>query len=266
MILTYTLKTALTGLRTHKSRSLLTILGIVIGVAAIMIVMSLGQGAENLILAQVASIGSKTIAIIPGRQPKGPTDFVSTFTDSLKPKDLKLLEDTTNVPHLGNIMPIVFGSEPAVNGTNVYRPTIFGATPLFAQIYNLTVAEGELMNDDDVSSYASIVVIGNKVKTQLFGDDDAVGQKIKINGKSFRVVGVLPKQGQSSFVNFDEIAIVPYTTAQQYIFGIKYFNRLIAEADSEANVPATVDDITATLRNAHKIGRASCRERVCQYV
>ena len=253
MILQYTVKTAFTGLKTHKSRSLLTILGIVIGVAAIMIVMSLGQGAENLILAQVASIGSKTIAIIPGRQPKGPTDFVSTFTDSLKPKDLRLLENPQNVPHLAQIMPIVFGSEPAVYGNNTYRPTIFGATPLFADIYNLSPAEGGLITDDDVASYTSAVVIGDKVKTELFGEDDALNQKIKINGKNFRVVGVLPKQGQSSFVNFDEIAIVPYTTAQQYIFGIKHFNRIIVQADSEANVNTTVEDITATLRNSHNI-------------
>ena len=85
MILRYTLKTAISGLQTHKSRSLLTILGIVIGVAAIMIVMSLGQGAQNLILSEIESIGSKTIVVVPGRQPKGPSDIISTLiTDSLK--------------------------------------------------------------------------------------------------------------------------------------------------------------------------------------
>lgn len=253
MILKYTAKTAFTGIRTHKSRSLLTILGIVIGVAAIMIVMSLGQGAENLILAQVASIGSKTIAIVPGRQPTGPTDIVSSFTDSLKEKDLRLLSNPQNVPHLAQIMPIVFGSLPAVYGANTYRPTIFGASPLFADIYNLSAAEGNLLSDDDVAGYANVVVIGSKVKTELFGQDDALNQKIKISGRSFKVIGILPTKGQSSFVNFDEAAIVPYTTAQQYIFGIKYFNRLIVEADAEANVNSTVDDIVATLRNSHNI-------------
>ncbi len=253
MVLKYTVKTAFTSLKTHKSRSLLTILGIVIGIAAIMIVMSLGQGAENLILSQVASIGSKTIAIIPGREPRGPTDFVSTFTDSLKARDLRLLLNPQNAPHIAQVMPIVFGSQSAVYGNETYRPTIFGATPLFADIYNLYPAEGDLITDDDVASYSSVVVIGAKVKTELFGDDDAVGQKIKINGRNFRVVGVLPKKGQSSFFNLDEIAIVPYTTAQQYIFGIKHFNRIIAQADSEANVGATVLDITATLRNSHNI-------------
>jgi len=253
MILKHTIKTSFTGIKTHKSRSLLTILGIVIGVAAIMVVMSLGQGAENLILSEVASIGSKTIAIVPGREPTGPTDFVSTFTDSLKEKDLRLLRNPQNAPHIAQVMPIVFGSLPAVYGNNTYRPTIFGATPLFADIYNLSAAEGNLISDEDVASYASVVVIGSKVKTELFGEDDALNQKVKLSGRSFRVIGVLPVKGQSSFVNFDEVAIVPYTTAQQYIFGIKYFNRIIVQADTEANVPTTVDDITATLRNSHNI-------------
>ena len=90
MHIRYSLKTAVNGLKTHKSRSILTVLGIVIGITAIILVMSLGQGAQNLILAQIQGIGAKTIAIAPGRQPKGPTDFISMFTDSLKQKDIEL--------------------------------------------------------------------------------------------------------------------------------------------------------------------------------
>ncbi len=253
MILKYTLKTAISGLQTHKSRSLLTILGIVIGVAAIMIVMSLGQGAQNLILSQVQSIGSKTIAIIPGRQPTGPTDVLSTFTDSLKERDLQLLQRTENVPHLAQIMPIVFGTEVSAYGNETYRPTILGVTPFFSDIYNIYPDPGNIFSDDDVKSYSQVVVIGSKVKTELFGTEDAVGQKIKIKGRNFRVIGVLPQKGQLSFLNFDEIAVMPYTTAQQYVFGIKYFNRMVVQADSEANVPQTVYDIETTLRNAHNI-------------
>ena len=253
MLLSQTLKTAISGLQTHKSRSLLTVLGIVIGVAAIMIVMSLGRGAQNLILSQVQSIGSKTIAVIPGRQPTGPTDVLSTFTDSLKERDLQLLQRTENVPHLSQIMPIVFGTEVAAYGNETYRPTILGVTPFFSDIYNIYPDKGRIFNDDDVKSYSQVVVIGSKVKTELFGDESAVDKKIKIKGRNFRVIGVLPQKGQLSFLNFDEIAIMPYTTGQQYVFGIKYFNRIVVQADSEANVPQTVYDIAATLRNAHNI-------------
>jgi putative ABC transport system permease protein len=113
--------------------------------------------------------------------------------------------------------------------------------------------EGRIFNDDEVRSYADVAVIGSKIKDELFGSDDALGQKIKIKGKNFRVIGILSKRGQSSFFNFDETAIIPHTTAQQYIFGIKYFNRIVVETDSEDNVDQTVEDIKATLRNSHNI-------------
>ncbi|MBI4085207.1 MAG: ABC transporter permease [Candidatus Liptonbacteria bacterium] len=249
----HTLKTAVAGLETHKSRSLLTILGIVIGVAAIMIVMSLGQGAQNLILSQIQSIGSKTIAVIPGRQPSGPTDLTSLFADSLKGRDLQLLERKENVPHLSEIMPIVFGSEVAAYGNDTYRPTILGVTPLFSDIYDIYPEEGRSFNDDEVKQYAQVAIIGSKIKTELFGDDSAVDQKIKIKGRNFKVIGVLPEKGQLSFLNFNDIIIMPYTTGQQYVFGIKYFNRIIVQTDKEENVPQTAEDIKTTLRNSHNI-------------
>jgi putative ABC transport system permease protein len=253
MTLKYSFKTAVGGLKTHKSRSALTILGIVIGITAIILVMSLGQGAQNLILSQVQSMGSKTIAIVPGRHPKGLTDVFSTFTDSLKQKDLDLLIKKENVPHLAKVMPVVFGSDVATYGTEAYQTTIFGVTDLFAQIYDIYPDQGRLFTDDETKSYADVVIIGSKIKDELFGGDEALGQKIKIKGKGFRVIGILSKKGQSTFLNFDEVAIIPYTTAQQYVFGIKYFNRLVVEADSEANVEQTVQDITITLRNSHNI-------------
>ncbi len=247
------IKISFKGLKANRSRSALTILGIVIGITAIMLVMSLGKGAENLILTQVQSIGSKTIAIAPGRQPKGPTDFISTFTDSLKEKDVELLEKKANVPHLSKIMPIVFGSQIAYFGNETYRPTIFGVTDLFAKIYDIYPSEGRLFTEEEIKGYADVVIIGSKVKDELFGNDEALGQKIKIKGRSFKIIGIFPQKGQLSFLNFDEIALIPYTTAQQYIFGIKYFHRFIIEADSEENVPQTVDDIKITLRNSHNI-------------
>jgi putative ABC transport system permease protein len=253
MILRYAFKTAISGLRTHKSRSFLTILGIVIGITAIIVVMSLGNGAQNLILSEVQSIGPRVIAVSPGRQPTGPSAFLSTMTDSLKNKDLTALENKGNVPHLDSIMPVVFGSEPASYGSNTYRPTIFGVTPLFSQIYNVYPSQGRGFTDDEVKSYANVAVIGSKVKDQLFANDDPIGQKIKINSKSFEVIGVLTTSGQSSFLDFDDAVVVPYTTAQQYIFGIKYFNRLVIEANSEAAVPQTVQDVKITLRNSHNI-------------
>ncbi len=253
MHIKYSFKTAVNGLKSRKSRSALTILGIVIGITAIMLIMSLGQGAQNLILTQIQSIGSKTIAIAPGRQPKGPTDILSTFADSLKQRDLDFLENKNNVPHLSKLMPIVFGSESVAYGNDTYQATIFGVTDLFTKIYNIYPSKGRVFGDDEIKSYADVAIIGSKVKDELFGTDEALGEKVKIKGKNFRIIGILSQKGQFSFLNFDQATIVPYTTAQQYIFGIKYFNRLVVEADTEANVPQTEEDIKRTLRESHNI-------------
>lgn len=246
-------KTALEGLKTNLLRSILTLLGIVIGITAIILVMSLGQGAQNLILSQIQSIGPKVIAIAPGRQPRGPTDILATFTDSLKEKDFEELSKKINVPHAAKIMPVVFGSQTIAYEGETYRPTIFGVTDFFADVYNVYPSEGRLFTDEEVKSNANIAIIGRKVKDELFGDAEAIGKRAKIKERNFRIVGVLPKTGQVSFLNFDEIAFIPYTTAQQYIFGIKHFNRMVVEADTEENVGQTVKDIEATLRNSHNI-------------
>lgn len=253
MKLTYSIKNAITGLKTNKTRSFLTILGIVIGITAIILVMSLGAGAQNFILSQVQGLGTKTVAVIPGREPKGPSDSAQLFSDSLKEKDLLELEKKANVPNLSKVMPVVFGGETGVYGDETYRLTIFGGTELMSSIFDLAPETGRFFDEDDVKSRSDVVIIGSKVKEELFGESDAVGQKIRIKNKSLRVIGVLPKKGQVSFFNFDEIAIIPYTTAQEYIFGIKYFHRLIIEADSDQNINRVAEDVKITLRNSHNI-------------
>lgn len=253
MTFRHTAKTALTGLKTNKTRSALTILGIVIGVTAIIMVVSLGEGAQNLILGQIEGIGARVIGIIPGRAPKGPTDILATLTASLKQRDLDLLSRKENVPHAEDIMPIVFGSETVSYEGETYRPTIFGGTELMAEIYDIYPDQGRNISGDDVRGGADVVILGSKVVEELAPGGNLLGERIKIKGRNFLVIGILPKKGGSSFINFDEMAMVPYTTAQNYIFGIKYFNRIAVRADTEANINTTVEDIKATLRNAHNI-------------
>lgn len=245
--------TAIRGLHANRSRSALTILGIVIGITAIILIMAVGQGAQDLVLKEIQGIGSKTIAVVPGRQPSGLSDFAQIFTDSLTEKDLKALERKENVPNLKDVMPVVFGGESASYGRETYRLTIFGASPLISQIFDLQTEKGVFFSDDEVRNRANVIVIGDKVREELFGQNDALGERIRIRDQSFRIIGILPKKGQVSFFNFDEMAIVPYTTAQNYIFGIKYFHRFIIEADSEAVISRTVSDIKATLRESHNI-------------
>ncbi|MDD5625807.1 MAG: ABC transporter permease [Patescibacteria group bacterium] len=254
MNIKYSIKTSLTGLKTNKSRSFLTILGIVIGITAIILVMSLGKGAQNLILGQIQSMGSKTIAVVPGRQPSGMSDSLNTFTDSLKNKDVEDLQKKSNVPHLAGIMPIVFGSESATRENKIHQTTIFGVNNFFAQIYDIYPEEGRLFTEEEIASKSAVVIIGSKIKEKLFeSDEEVIGQKIKVKNQNLRIIGILPKKGQFSFISFDDALIVPYTTAQQYIFGIKYYNRLVVEVDEEKNVDQTIEDIKITLRNNHNI-------------
>ena len=256
MNLKTTFKIATKGLKMQRSRSVLTILGIVIGITAIMMVMSLGKGAQDLILGQIQSMGAKTIAVHPGKKPEGVSSFAQMFSDSLKQKDLDALSRKENVPYAGKIEPLNVGAAVASFGNQTYSLSIFGSSNLMSDIYALTVSDGRFIDQEDVKEKASVTVIGSKVKEELFGQDQAVGQKIRIKGVNFKVVGVLAKKGQS-FINFDEAAIMPWTTEQTYISGNKFFNHIIIESTSESLVDQTVNDVTLTLRNSHNITDAT---------
>lgn len=249
----YSLKTAIRGLTTNKSRSALTILGIVIGITAIIIIVSIGKGAQNLILDQIQGMGSNTIAVAPGRHPKGLADAAQILSDSLREKDFDALSIKSNVPTMKRVVPLVFGGETASYQNEAYRVTVFGTSEAISEILDLYPSEGRFITDDDAKSLANVAIIGSKVKEELFGSSEALGQKIKIKNKNFRVIGVFPKKGQITFFNFDEATVIPYTTAQKYIFGIQYFHRFIVEANSVANINKTKQDIATTLRNSHGI-------------
>ena len=253
MLLKHIIKTAFTGLKTNRSRSALTILGIVIGITAIMLVMSVGQGAEQLILNEVRSLGSETIIIEPGREPKGPTDFVEIFTDSLKARDVEALQKEANVQALAGLEPVVFQSITMSFENETRRAIVRGGTDFLLKILDLQLASGSFLTAEDVKQRANVVVLGSEVAKDLFGSRPAVGNKIKIKGRIFRVVGVLAPRGPAAFFDADNIAMVPYTTAQQYLIGKNYYNAIIVQAASEAAVPQVVRDIEATLRETHGI-------------
>lgn len=249
-----TIKIASAGLTTHKSRSSLTILGIVIGITSIILVMSLGKSAQSLILGEVEGLGSKNVFIIPGRQPSGPAGIGGTLlNDSLKIKDLNDLNKKDNLPNAIRAVPFVFGPGVASYGSETYSTTVLGGNEYIFDIYKLEVSDGEIFTNEDVAQKAEVVIIGQRVVEKLFGASSPIGQKIKIKDKNFRVIGVLAKKGQSPFVNFDESIISPYTTVQQDILGIKYLQRIAVEAKTDTDIPVVVKDIQITLRNNHGI-------------
>lgn len=253
MKFTHIVHTAFRGLTSNRSRTGLTILGIVIGITSIILVMSLGEGAQNLILGQIQSMGARVMEIRPGREPKGISDVLQMFGDSLKQKDLAALQKKENLPHASTVMPLVFGGAPAIFENESYNLSIYGVGDSFMRMYGVDLGEGRNIDDEDVKNYNDVVVIGSKVKEELFGSSEAIGQKIKIKNRNFKVIGTISKKGQVSMLNFDEVALIPWSTAQQYVFGIKHFQHIIVEADSESTVNETVEDIKITLRNSHNI-------------
>ncbi len=236
-----------------KSRSALTILGIVVGVTSLMLIQSTGKGAEQLILGQIEGLGSRTIAIEPGREPQGPSDFSSIFLDSLKEQDVDALLNTNNVPDLEALTPEVIVPGSVSRGGETIEATTIGSSALLGEILDLIPEQGEFFSQDAIESRASVAVIGDKIRKDLFGDSDVLGEKIKIRNRPFEIVGVFGKTGQKTFFDVDHMILVPYTTAQEYLLGINYYHELIGQVTSEEMVPYAVADIEQTLRDEHHI-------------
>jgi putative ABC transport system permease protein len=255
MHLKQSFKTAAKGLQTNKSRSALTILGIVIGITAIILMMSIGSGAQQLILNELGGLGAETIIIRPGQEPQGPTDIGGTLSaDSLKERDVELLQRKENVPELVEIMPAIIVPGSASYEGETFQPQIFGGSAgFFLDAFNLRLEKGVLFDENDIRSRASVAVIGAKVKEELFGSADAIGENIRIKDRKFRVVGIFSSTGQVAFFNFDEVIVIPYTTAQTYLSGIDYFHEIIVKTAGPESVARTVKDIEVTLREAHGI-------------
>src|SRR3989338_5564403 len=184
------IKTAIVGLSTHKSRSVLTILGIVILITAIMLVMSLSQVATDLILSQIKGLGSQTVIVRAGREPSGPSDFASIFTTSLKDREVSALRNPALVRGVVAVAPNVIGSGTALYGSETKNASLLGTTPDILQALEIYPKYGSFFTEGDVSGRASVAVLGSEVKKELFGESDAVGEAIKFYDRNFKVIGV----------------------------------------------------------------------------
>ncbi len=244
------------GLKTNKSRSFLTIFGIVIGITSVILVMSIGQAAESLIINEIEALGGNFVSINPGKEPEGPQGMTGTLlSDSLRERELRALKRKTNVPDIKDITPaVVVPGNISYHGES-YEPTIYGWTADWVgKIYDIYPKKGNYFTKSDIEAYKPVVVIGHKVKKELFGMSEALGEKVKIKNKYFRVVGVLPDKGKvSSFMDISKFAVVPYTTAQKYLLGQSHYQEINILAKNEQVVPGMVKDIERTLRNLHDI-------------
>lgn len=246
-------KTAVNGLRARKGRSLLTILGIVIGVMAIILVTSIGNSAEILILNNLQSLGNKVMSVEPGQNIKGLTDFYEYFAESLKERDLDAIRNPNNVRGLDRAEPMVVFVDSIIYGNESMHMNIYGSGPSMLDFFDISPREGFMFTDEDIKLRSSVVVIGSEVKEQLFGNSNALNEKIKIRGRTFRVIGVLPPKGQVFVWNLNKMVLIPYTTMQYYLLGTKHYTLILTQAVSESMVPIVKEDIYKTLRELHGI-------------
>ena len=251
----YLIQTAYRSLRRNLSRSLLTVLGIVIGISAIILVTSLGAGAEGLIVGELGGLGADTLVLQPGKQPHGPSDFAdSLFTDSIKDRELVALGAKHNVPDLIDFTPEIFVGGTASYEGETYKPMIIGNRVQFmVETLDLALSEGTIFDDRDIRGKARVAVIGSKVRTELFGDESPVGKYVQVKGQKFRVIGVFREKGSMVFFDVDKLLLVPYTSAKAYLAGTDHYNEVVLRASSPDTVERVKSDVTKTMRELHRI-------------
>lgn len=249
------IQTAFHALRANTTRSRLTILGVVIGVVAIMMVASIGQSAEALILGQIETFGTKFIGIEPGRKPSGPSDFATFFTDSLTVRDLEDLQRPNLIPGITSVVPIVFGSYTMeADNTSLTSVSVVGTTPAAQGLMNMELAEGRFVQDPDIEASTRVVVLGYELHEDLFeGGQSGVGRDIRIKGQAFRVIGRLEESGAAGIFSTDAWAVSPWTATQSYLTGTNHFQEIDVEVESEEIIPRVKADIEQVLRQNHGI-------------
>lgn len=239
----------------NRMRAGLTLLGIAIGIAAVILITSLGTSTSELILGEIRGLGADTLVVQGGREVSGFEDFSETLlSDSLKERDLEALRKRGNAPHIEEVMPIVIVPGAVTSATDAFSGQTIGADADFmSRVYDLFPAEGVLFGEEEIRQLASVAVIGSRVREELFGNEEAIGEKITVGGKKFRVIGVLPPKGDVAFLNFDDLVIVPYTTAQRTVLNISHYFEFVVRVDDPKNMDITVTDVKATLRETHNL-------------
>ncbi len=252
MIFSELLQLSISSLLVNKVRSFLTMLGIIIGVAAVITMISLGQGAKKTVSDRLEALGTNLIYIRSGAPHTRRVRGAAGTLQRLDEKDLKRLKaECTTVDH---IVPEIQGSQQVIYGNLNWNTTIIGTSPEYFELRNFKIAQGEKFTHRDANALSRVVVIGPKVAENIFENVNPVGKFIRIGRMRFRVIGVTQSKGISGgWLDYDDIALVPYTTAQKRIFGIDHLNRLIARLKDETMVQATYLEIEKILRRSHRL-------------
>ncbi|MCX7778686.1 MAG: ABC transporter permease [Patescibacteria group bacterium] len=246
------LKTSLKSLKSNKSRSILTILGIVIGIAAVIMMVSIGSGAQELILGEIASMGSNNLFIEPGSPSL--KDARQSMIEEFTTKTLKIrdLEDILKNPYVEKAAPLVLGVERIIYGNQNKKITYYGTTADFFDIMSGKIILGRNFSGN-VRSAEREIILGFKVKEDLFGEEDPIGKNVRIKRTNFRVIGVLEERGSQMFLNIDEYVYLPVGAAQKFLLGTDHLRNIVARVSNEKKIEEAAESLRQILRRNHQI-------------
>jgi putative ABC transport system permease protein len=248
------LKIAFRALKRNKLRAFLTMLGIIIGVAAVIAMMAIGEGSKQSIKSSLSGMGSNMITIMPQSNEPGGVRLQGSSIQTLKLEDIKAIEKLQST-NINGLSPVVSTSGQAIKGAYNWPTTITGVSPDYLNIRQLKLKDGILFSENDVKSFAKVCLLGKTVIDNLFPDgSNPIGQIIRFKNIPFQVIGVLESKGQSNFgQDQDDIILAPFTTVQKRITATNYLQSIYASATSESTSEAATTEISNAVRESHRL-------------
>jgi putative ABC transport system permease protein len=249
-----TLRIAWSGITANKLRSGLTILGMTIGVASVIVLIAVGNGSSQAVKSTIQSLGTNVLLVQFGGG-RGGARFASSGTVSLTKRDAEALQEPGKAPDVLSASPVVNASAvKLVAGSTSYEPSSFvGTTPSYLTAHSYELQEGTSFSAADVSRHKRVAVIGQTVVQELFSGASAIGQNIKVNGSNFEIVGVLAAKGTNGATNEDDVVMAPISTVQDSLTGYGPIDSITVEAKSEAALNAAEAEVTSIIEERHKI-------------
>jgi putative ABC transport system permease protein len=246
------LKVAIKSILKARMRSLLTALGIIIGVAAVVVMVAIGDGAQAQVEQQISALGSNLIIIFPGSSTAGGVRMGAGSINRFTMEDVKMIQDEATL--IKAVTPIVRTGGQVIGGVGNWSTQIQGVATNFQEVKDWSLASGDFFTDKDMISRSKVAVLGQTVAKQLFPNDDPVGQQIRIRNVPFKVIGVLTAKGQSSFgTDQDDIILAPATTVLDRLVGRIYISYIMASAVSTDQIDAAQAELTTIMREAHHL-------------
>ena len=243
------------ALFSNKTRSFLTMLGIVIGVGAVILIISLGAGAQSLILGQLDGFGGDLIGILPGKSNENgpPASVFGLKITSLKIDDAEALGQKSNIPHVLAVAAYYNASVVFSYQDQNYSTDLNGISGDYLLVDGGELDMGRFFSADELDSNLRLVVLGSRVASELFGENDPIGKRIKVKNKFLTVIGVMKERGQVGFSNYDDIALAPLLFVQKEISGVDYLSAVRMKIDDPNNIDESLIMTRSVLRERHDI-------------